>query len=90
MWMLVTDRDDLYKRALVLRDRGRLPGDRLFMNGEVAFKYKMSALQAALGLAQLERVDELVARKRQIFAWYRDEIGGHARRGPQSRTERRV
>jgi perosamine synthetase len=74
--MLVTDRDDLYERALVLRDHGRLPGDRVFMNGEVAFKYKMSALQAALGLAQLERIDELVARKRQIFAWYRDEIGG--------------
>jgi perosamine synthetase len=74
--MLVTDRDDLYERALVLRDHGRLPGDRVFMNGEVAFKYKMSALQAALGLAQLERIDELVARKRQVFAWYRDEIGG--------------
>jgi perosamine synthetase len=74
--MLVTDRDDLYERALVLRDHGRLPDDRVFMNGEVAFKYKMSALQAALGLAQLERIDELVARKRQIFAWYRDEIGG--------------
>src|ERR1700687_2044216 len=35
------------------------PGDRRFMNSEVAFKYKMSALQAALGLAQLERIDEL-------------------------------
>ena len=66
--MLVTDRDDLYERTLVLGDHGRPPGDRVFMNGEVAFKYKMSALQAALDLAQLERIDELVARRRQIFA----------------------
>ncbi len=32
----------------------------------------MSSMQAALGLAQLERVDELVAGKRRIFGWYRD------------------
>lgn len=72
--MLVTDRADLYERVLVLRDHGRAPGDRLFFNREVAFKYKMSSMQAALGLAQLERVDELVARKRLIFDWYRAEL----------------
>ncbi len=73
--MLVTDRTDLYERVLVLRDHGRVPGDRTFFNREVAFKYKMSSMQAALGLAQLERIDELVARKRQIFEWYRAELG---------------
>jgi perosamine synthetase len=72
--MMVTDRDDLYERARVLSDHGRPPGDRIFMNSEVAFKYKMSSTQAALGLAQLERIDELIARKRQIFHWYRDEL----------------
>ena len=61
---------------LVLRDHGRRPGDTFFRNGEVAFKYKMSALQAALGLAQLERVDELVAGKRAIFDGYRRELAG--------------
>jgi perosamine synthetase len=35
----------------------------------------MSALQAALGLAQLERLGELVERKRQIFSWYKDALG---------------
>jgi perosamine synthetase len=73
--MLVTDREDLFRRILVLRDHGRLPGDTLFRNAEVAFKYKMSGLQAALGLAQLERVSELVDRKRSIFAWYERELG---------------
>ena len=68
--MLVTDRQDLYERVLVLRDHGRRPGDVSFFNHEVAFKYKMSSMQAALGLAQVERAEELVGRKRQIFAWY--------------------
>lgn len=72
--MLVTDREDLWKRIQVLRDHGRAPGDRMFYNTEVAWKYKMSSLQAALGLAQLERVDELVARKREIFRWYYDRL----------------
>jgi perosamine synthetase len=68
--MLVTGRKDIYDRVLVLRDHGRQPGDRFFQNTEVAFKYKMAPVQAALGLAQLERVAELVGKKRQIFAWY--------------------
>ena len=72
--MLVTDRDDLYQRVLFLRDHGRKPGDRLFYNTEVAHKYKMSSMQAALGLAQLERIEELVDRKRQIFSWYQAEL----------------
>lgn len=75
--MLVTDRRDLYERVLVLRDHGRPPGDRRFFNHEVAYKYKMSAMQAAMGLAQLERIDELVERKRQIFHWYHQRLASH-------------
>ena len=74
--MLVTDRDDLRARVLFLRDHGRPPGDRLFRNTEVAYKYKMSSMQAALGTAQLERIEELVGRKREIFAWYAEELAG--------------
>jgi perosamine synthetase len=72
--MLVTNNDSLFERALFLRDHGRPPGDKLFHNTEVAYKYKMSSMQAALGLAQLERLDQLIARKRDIFTWYRDEL----------------
>jgi perosamine synthetase len=74
--MLVTSRDDLFARVLRLRDHGREPGDRLFVNQEIGFKYKMSALQAAFGLAQLERIEELVARKREIFSWYALHLNG--------------
>ena len=74
--LLATDDTALFARAQVLRDHGRPPGDRYFRNTEVAHKYKMSSMQAALGLAQLERLDELIARKRQIFGWYRARLEG--------------
>lgn len=74
--MLVTNREDLYNRIQVLRDHGRQPGDRMFWNTEVAYKYKMSSMQAALGLAQLERIDELIDLKRKQFEWYRLELEG--------------
>jgi perosamine synthetase len=72
--MLVTDDEEICRRVLFLRDHGRKPGDKMFWNAEVAYKYKMSDLQAALGLAQLERIDELIMHKRQIFAWYQEEL----------------
>ena len=77
--MLVGDTEALIDRVKVLRDHGRAPGDRYFANEEVAYKYKMSALQAAFGLAQLERIDELVDRKRRIFGWYRERLAGDRR-----------
>jgi perosamine synthetase len=73
--MLVTDSDDIYQRCLFLRDHGRDPHSKMFWNTEVAYKYKMSSMQAALGLAQLERIEELVIRKRQIFDWYKESLG---------------
>lgn len=74
--LLATSDDALFERAAVLRDHGRRPGDKAFFNAEVAYKYRMSSLQAALGLAQLERVDALVAMKRRIFGWYEERLRG--------------
>jgi len=72
--MLVTNDAELFKRTQFLRDHGRKPGDRMFFNHEVAYKYKMSSMQAALGLAQLERIEELLAHKRRMFAWYEEGL----------------
>lgn len=68
--MLATNHEDIYQRVLFLRDHGRQPGHRLFFNSEVAYKYRMSSMQAALGLAQLERIEELIEHKRRTFDWY--------------------
>jgi perosamine synthetase len=74
--MLVTDSKEVDERCRSLANHGRPVGDRMFETSAVAYKYKMSSLQAALGLAQLERIDELVSRKREIFDWYRDALAG--------------
>lgn len=74
--MLVTNDPHLHARVQKLRDHGRPPGDRFFLNDEVAFKYKMSAVQAALGIAQMERIGELIDYKRRLFGWYRDRLAG--------------
>lgn len=72
--MVVTDDPLLHQRMLQLRDHGRDPGSTDFVNDEIGFKYKMSALQAALGMAQLERLDQLVDRKRELFSCYSQEL----------------
>ena len=73
--MLVSDDDALIERVRFLRDHGRAPGDRQFQNTEIAWKYKMSAVQAALGIAQMERIDALIEAKRRIFGWYAERLG---------------
>lgn len=73
--MILTDRDDLYERIARLRDHGRKPTDhKFFVTDELGFKYRMSSLPAAFGRAQLARLDELLARKLQIFEWYEERL----------------
>jgi perosamine synthetase len=71
--VFVTNDNTLYERVLTLSNHGRARGEtRQFWPATVGFKYKMSNLQAAIGCAQLERVDELIATKRRIFEHYRN------------------
>ena len=72
--ILLLDDEGAYWRCLKLRDHGRDPGDMMFWNRTIGHKYRMSAMQAALGMAQLERLPELIERKRAIFDWYRREL----------------
>lgn len=73
--MLITDNGRIAERARALQDHGRSPGDHSFDCSEVGFKYRMTDMQAALGLSQLERLDELVDQKRALFARYREGLG---------------
>ncbi len=71
--MLLLDDDDLYERCMFLRDHGRVK-EIPYYNSEVAFKYMPFNLQAALGYAQFQRLDELVAKKRRIFQMYKERL----------------
>ncbi len=70
--MLVTNSDALYEKASIVHDHGRDPKiAKTFWAEKVGVKYKISNLQAALGCAQMERIDELVIKKIIIFSWYK-------------------
>lgn len=73
--MLLLDDDKLYERCMFLRDHGRKTDGPLYYNYEVTYKYMPFNLQAAMGYAQFQRLDELVARKRWIFESYQQRLG---------------
>jgi len=72
--MFVTSDEAIYQKVLALSNHGRVAGGKQFFPEHIGFKYKMSNLQAAIGCAQIERIEELVARKREIFRYYADRI----------------
>ncbi|MBI3774172.1 MAG: DegT/DnrJ/EryC1/StrS family aminotransferase, partial [Gammaproteobacteria bacterium] len=72
--MLLLDDDKLFERCMFLRDHGRKPGGSMYYNYEVTYKYMPFNLQAALGYAQFQRLDELVAKKRAIYHMYKERL----------------
>jgi perosamine synthetase len=73
--MLVTNDESLYQKALKIWDQGRNPSKVFWIDAE-GVKFKMSNIQASIGLAQLERADELIEIKRRLFGWYEEGLEG--------------
>lgn len=72
--MLLLDDDQLYERCMFLRDHGRKADGPAYFNYEITYKYMPFSLQAAMGYAQFQRLDELIARKRWIFESYKKRL----------------
>jgi len=72
--MLLLDDDALYERCSFLRDHGRKPDGPMYYNYEVTYKYMPFNLQAALGYAQFQRLDELVKKKRGMWKAYKERL----------------
>lgn len=75
--MLTTDDDALAARCRMLRDHA-MPPHRRYWHDEVGFNYRMTNLQAAVGVAQMERIEHFIRRKRAIAAQYREMLAGIA------------
>ena len=73
--MIVTDDPALAEQCRSLRNLCFKPGQR-FVHDELGWNFRMTNLQAALGVAQLERLDEFVRKKRRIGARYAELLGG--------------
>ncbi len=73
--MVTTNDSSLAARCRLLRDHA-MPPERRYWHAEVGFNYRMTNLQAAVGVAQMERIDEFIRRKRQIAEQYSAQLAG--------------
>jgi perosamine synthetase len=72
---MVTGADpDLDERIRSLRNQGRRPGDPWLHHTRIGFNYRMSELQAALGVAQMRRIDDLLGRRAALAARYAEAL----------------
>ena len=86
--MCLTGDPDLFRRMAILRDHGMNP-ERRYWHDVVGFNYRMTNLQAALGLAQLGRLPEFLKRRAAIAAWYDRDLAPLAGEGRLSFQPRR-
>lgn len=71
--MVVTDDDDLASHLRLLRGQGMDPGQR-YWHPILGYNYRMTNIQAAIGLGQMEHVDQLLYDRRRIADWYRERL----------------
>ncbi|MFH1721664.1 MAG: DegT/DnrJ/EryC1/StrS family aminotransferase [Candidatus Altiarchaeota archaeon] len=66
---IVTDDDELFEKMHFLRDHA-MSKDKRYFHPEIGYNYRMTNLQAALGVAQMERIDEFIENKRKNAQLY--------------------
>ena len=71
--MCLTNNEELAEKMRILRDHGMNPNRRYWYD-VIGFNYRMTNLQAAVGVAQLERLDEFIEKKREIARWYSEGL----------------
>ncbi|AYO82000.1 DegT/DnrJ/EryC1/StrS family aminotransferase [Methylobacterium brachiatum] len=73
--MVVTDDAELATRLRLYRGQGVDP-QRRYIHPVVGFNYRMTNIAAAIGLGQLERIETILAARRQVAAWYAERLAG--------------
>ncbi|MBN2045936.1 MAG: DegT/DnrJ/EryC1/StrS family aminotransferase [Anaerolineales bacterium] len=73
--MIVTDDDGAAEMMRALRNQGRAPGDTWLQHSYLGYNYRMDELSAVLGAVQMSRLDELLAKRAQVAAWYNQRLG---------------
>ncbi len=75
--MIITDDTELAKRAKHITTTAKIPHPYEFLHDEIGYNYRMPNLNAALGCAQMERLDEFLAIKNKIANQWYDFFDGH-------------
>lgn len=74
--MIVTDNDDYAELCRSLRNQGRGPDNTWLDHVRLGYNYRLDELSAALGVAQMERLDELLAKRATVAGWYNALLAG--------------
>lgn len=72
--MIVTGNDSWNELFLSLRNQGRDVFDAWLNHTRLGYNYRLDEMSAALGLAQLTRIDDILSRRAQVAAWYNERI----------------
>ena len=71
--MLVTNDRKIYEKAKILNNHGiNRNSDKQYCPSELGYKFKITNIQAAMGLAQIERSKEIIQKKVKIMQFYKD------------------
>lgn len=76
--MLVTNDAEMAARARMLRNQGRAPSGDWFEHEEIGYNYRISEMSCALGVAQLVRLDEILAQRAAVAQMYCERLRGIA------------
>jgi perosamine synthetase len=71
--MVTTDDDELAAKLRLYRGQGMDP-NRRYWHPVIGYNYRMTNIAAAIGCAQLERVDEALANRKRLASWYSSEL----------------
>lgn len=72
--MIVTDREDWAALFRSLRNQGRDVHDAWLSHSRLGYNYRMDEMSAALGLAQLGRIEELLSKRERVAQWYNERL----------------
>ncbi|GIW50676.1 MAG: polysaccharide biosynthesis protein [Gemmatimonadales bacterium] len=72
--MIVTSRREWDALFRSLRNQGRDIDDEWLTHSRLGYNYRLDEMRAALGLAQLSRIEELLAKRAQVAGWYNDRL----------------
>jgi perosamine synthetase len=72
--MLVTNDDGLAVMARSLRNQGRAADAGWLAHARLGYNYRLSDINCALGIAQMSRLDEFIARRAQVANWYLERL----------------
>jgi perosamine synthetase len=72
--VIITDDEDAAELMRALRNQGRAVGDTWLQHTHLGYNYRLDEMSAALGSVQLSRLDELMAKRDQVAAWYSERM----------------